>query len=68
MKKIIATLALFMATLSPVQSATVYENGVLYGNICRAGLYYIVLPFAPVGTACYIDYAGVRWFGSITAE
>lgn len=49
-------------------AATFWQNGILYGNICRAGIYYIVLPFAPVGTPCYIDFAGTRWHGAISME
>jgi hypothetical protein len=70
MKKLIASIALAFAVALPVQAqaATYWSYGVLYGNVCRAGHYYIILPFAPVGTLCYIDYAGVRFGGQITSE
>lgn len=68
--KYFGILALLIAAMIPLKSnaAVFWNNGVLYGNICRAGIYYITLPFAPVGTPCYIDYAGTRWHGAISAE
>lgn len=68
MKKLLAALAISFAVAVPAQAAVFWNNGVLYGNVCRAGLYYIILPFAPVGTPCYIDYAGTRWHGQISHE
>ncbi|UTS52132.1 hypothetical protein [Synechococcus phage BUCT-ZZ01] len=71
MKKFLVSMLFMMSVFGPsVASAATFVDryGVWYGNICRAGLYYIVLPYAPVGTPCYIDVNGVRWHGAISHE
>lgn len=68
MKKLLTALILSFSMMSASAATYVDRHGVVYGNICRAGLYYIVLPYAPVGTLCYIDYNGTRWYGAISYE
>ncbi len=54
MKKIIAVALISSVALS-ANAATWWYNGVLYGNVCRAGAYYTVYPMSmgqPVGTNC----------------
>lgn len=54
MKKIIIGI-LAVAAMSSASAATWWVNGVLYGNVCRYGLYYTVYPISmgqPVGSVC----------------
>lgn len=56
---------------SPKAEARVdYVPGIGHvSDICRAGAYWVRLPFQPIGTQCYIiDHSGFRWYGSYVHE
>lgn len=52
MKKLIAAIALAAATI-PAYADSMFINGMLVGNVCRTGVYYSIIPWAPVGTGCW---------------
>jgi hypothetical protein len=60
-------------SFASANAATWWVDGVLYGNICRSGIYYTVYPLRmgqPVGTVCPIrDYNGyiIGW-GTVSNE
>ena len=66
-------LAVILLGVSMANATTWYQNGVLYGNVCRAGAYYTVYPIAngqPVGTSCPVrdGYGTIIAYGFVTAE
>lgn len=66
MKKVVIGF-LAAAALSSASAATWWVNGVLFGNVCRSGLYYTVYPIhmgQPVGTICPVRDA----FGNIIMQ
>jgi len=68
MKKIIVALAL-VASPGLAQAHWYYNSyGIAVSNVCRAGYYYAYLPYAPVGTACYVDTPTGRWYGAMSPE
>lgn len=54
MKKILAGLLLAVAT-SAAQADVFfnYNNNLWYGNVCRTGVYYSMVAFAPIGQSCW---------------
>ena len=72
MKRAILALSLTAATLS-ASAATWWVNGVLYGNICRNGIYYTVYPLhmgQPVGSMCPLrdNYGNIVMWGRVSNE
>lgn len=72
MKKIIA-LGLLALAVSSAFAATFYVNGVLYGTICRNGIYYTVYMISmaqPVGTTCFMrdSYGNIVGQGYVSNE
>lgn len=72
MKKIIVGL-LAVASMSSASAVTWWVNGVLYGNVCRSGIYYTIYPIhmgQPVGTLCPVRdiYGNIVLTGRVTAE
>lgn len=56
MKKIVIAAVAALSVMS-ASAATWWVNGVLFGNVCRNGIYYTVYPIhmgQPVGTVCPI--------------
>lgn len=51
MKKILFA-ALAAASLNASADGYVL-NGIAYGNVCRNGAYFSIIPFAPVGAMCW---------------
>jgi hypothetical protein len=73
MKKILAVLALCLGISNVANADTWYVNGVLYGNVCRSGIYYTVYPYSaaqPVGTSCPIrnGYGYIVGYGFVSNE
>ncbi len=71
MKKILVALAAFAAISA--SAGTAWINGVLYGNVCRNGLYYTVYPAhmaQPVGTTCPVrdSYGSIIGYGTVSNE
>lgn len=70
MKKILASLAVMGAMLgavAPADAAVVMgANGLWYGNICRTGAYWSVVPYQLVGATCW-NYA-IGGYGVVTSE
>jgi hypothetical protein len=53
----ILTASILAITLTSANAVTWWQNGYLFGNVCRAGLYYTVYPMSMgqlVGTSCPI--------------
>lgn len=72
MKKVLAA-ALVVIAASSASAATWWVGGVLYGNVCRAGVYYTVYPqhmAQPVGTSCPIrnNYGAIVGYGYVSNE
>ena len=72
MKKVIAIVLVALAAGSAF-SATWWVNGVLYGNICRNGIYFTVYPAnmaQPVGTTCPMrdSYGNIVGQGYVSNE
>jgi hypothetical protein len=54
-------------------ATTRWINGVLWGNVCRNGIYYTVYPWAnaqPVGTACPVrdNFGNIIGQGAVSDE
>ena len=65
MNKLIVAILLTLAT--SISSANViWYKGLYYGNICRTGAYYTIVPYQPVGAVCNNSYWGL--WGTITDE
>ena len=72
MKKLILASLAALATSSSF-AYTFWVNGVLYGTVCRNGIYYTSYPSSmaqPVGTSCPVrDYYGnILGYGIVTNE
>lgn len=72
MKRVIIAAALAAATFS-ASAATWWVNGILFGNVCRNGLYYTVYPVhmgQPVGTVCPVrdSYGNIVMQGLVSNE
>lgn len=72
-KSLIAIAAVLTLVASIADASTWYVGGVLYGNICRSGVYYTVYPIAngqPVGSICPIrnDYGQIIGTGFVSNE
>ena len=76
MKKSLIALFLAVAGLTaalPAHAVTWWNNGVLYGNVCRNGAYYTIYPTyngQPVGTSCPIRNNGgwIVGYGTVSDE
>jgi hypothetical protein len=73
MKIKMTVLVLLLLTAAIASATTWYQNGILYGNVCRNGVYYTVYPVAmgqPVGTVCPIRdvYGNVVGTGLVSNE
>ena len=75
MKRIISSIfAITLLTASISANAqTWFIGGVLYGNICRNGIYYTVYPVAngqPVGSSCPVrdNFGNVIGYGFVSNE
>lgn len=72
MKKII--ISILTATMFTSASAvTWWHNGVLFGNVCRNGVYFTVYPERsgqPVGSTCPVrdSFGNILGYGLVTAE
>jgi|HubBroStandDraft_1064217.scaffolds.fasta_scaffold94759_3 hypothetical protein len=72
MKRILA-LAVLLFGAGMANATTWYQNGVLYGNVCRNGAFYTVYPISmgqPVNTACPVrdSYGTVIMYGYVSNE
>ncbi len=72
MKRLIVAAAVMAATFS-ASAATWWVNGVLYGNVCRNGIFFTVYPIQmgqPVGTICPIrdSYGNIVGQGLVSNE
>lgn len=72
MKKSFIVLAL-LAAMGTANAVTTWVNGTLYGNVCRAGLYYTVYPVSasqPVGSFCPVrdGLGNIILTGTVTNE
>lgn len=72
MKKIILA-TVVMCSMVSANAVTWWNNGILYGNVCRNGLYYTVYPTymgQPVGTLCPVRdvYGNIIGQGTVTNE
>lgn len=72
MKKLLVA-ALAALSFTSASATTWWVNGVLFGNVCRAGAYYTVYPLhngQPVGTSCPVrdPYGYVIAQGVVTTE
>ena len=71
MKKILIIVTLALATVS--HADTFWRNGVLFGNVCRAGQFYTVYPYnmaQPVGTSCPVrnNNGFIVLYGTVSEE
>ena len=68
-KKIFTGLML-SSILFGANAMTWFQNGVLMGNVCRAGAQYFVFynSAAPVGTSCWFNSPYGIVYGSISSE
>lgn len=72
MKKLLIGILVSAAAVS-ASAATWFNYGVLYGTVCRNGIYFTVYPPSmaqPVGTTCPIrdSYGNVMGYGIVTNE
>ncbi len=63
---IAVTFSMMIMAASVSQASTYFAYGVWYGNVCRFGAYYQIVPYMPVGSGCYMP--GWNLYGQITAE
>ena len=67
-------LALVLLSFGGIANATTWwANGVLFGNVCRNGIYFTVYPLAngqPVGSSCPVrdGYGNIIAQGMVTNE
>ncbi len=57
MRKIAFALVLSAAALicgHRADAAGYWMNGILFGNVCRNGVYWQLVPYEQVGSACYM--------------
>ncbi len=72
-KALIIAALLLAAAPASYASTWIGYGGLLYGNICRNGLYFTVYPFAmaqPVGSSCPIrnSFGTVVGYGIVSSE
>lgn len=73
MKTLKLMFVVMVLSVGLANATTWYQGGVLYGNVCRNGVYYTVYPISmgqPVGTACPVRdaYGNIIGTGIVTAE
>jgi hypothetical protein len=73
MKKFISMMFFVSIFASSAQAITWYDGGVLFGNVCRYGMYYTEYPTVygiPVGSSCIVRdaYGAPIYNGVVTAE
>lgn len=72
MKKIIIS-AIIALVCSASSATTWWYNGVLFGNVCRSGVYFTVYPYnagQPVGSSCPVrdSFGNIIGYGLVTTE
>ena len=73
MKKLVLAVALAVGMIGIADADTWFVGGVMYGNVCRNGVYFTVYPMQmgqPVGTSCPVrdNYGNVIGYGVVIAE
>jgi len=73
MKKIVLAIALVAGLVGGANATTWMVGGVVFGNVCRNGVYFTVYPISmgqPVGTQCPMrdNYGNIVGYGFVSNE
>ena len=66
MKKLIMGMMLIIASSFANANAYYGYDGLWYGNVCRTGMYYTMIYYAPIGNTCW--NSGWNVYGIVTGN